>query len=941
LTGTRKSILFNDEYKSGMKKTAAYLVTLCAVVAFWLDGLNAQSTIRGEVYDKNTGLSIVGATVFVSGTIIGTATEWDGTFQLKVESLPVQLEFQFTGYESTSLMVNDAKDKVLIQLETSITMLDVVQVSGSRISDKRRESPLTVESIDVLAIKESTSNDFYEGLGALKGVDLTTASMGFTVINTRGFNSTSPVRSLQVIDGVDNQSPGLNFSLGNFLGCPELDVVKVDLIQGASSAFYGPNAFNGVIDIQSKDPFLHPGLSADIKFGERNLFKTELRYAQVIKNANGVEKFAFKINGAYMSADDWKADNRAPTSQSATDETNPGGYDAVNVYGDENTSGQDYSAKELARLWPGLKIFNRKGYAETSLVDYKTENYKGNVGLFYKITPLIQANAGFNFGSGTTVYQGENRFRLDNIFFWQGKIEIKQENKFFVRGYITQEDAGDTYDIYATALQLQETAKLSDDWNTDYTRFWQSFRVPKVKKLEGYPNPWNYEQQEEVLAQNADSLFIWHGQTQASANLKSPNKPNFPFYEPGTFRFDSIFNIITSNYSNDPDHPGTKFYDKSGLMHFQGEYRWETRFADITTGANFRQYVPDSKGTIFSDTAGTVIRNSEYGIYAGLDKKLIPAKLKMNVTARLDKNENFDFVVSPAASFVYTPNVKHTFRLSFSSAVRNPTLADQYLNLNVGRAQLLGNISGYDSLITTASFVNYLNTLDKDTLDYFNEPSIQPEKVKSIEVGYRGSVTEKLWVDASYYYSFYTDFIGYKIGVTADFFPGNSYPYNARVYRISSNAQSEVTTQGFSIGGNYFVGTHYSFSGNFSWNVLNKKGTDDPIIPAFNTPEHKFNIGFAGRSMPVQLLGHQIKNVGFNVNYKWIEGFLFEGSPQFTGAIPTYDLLDAQVNWTAQRLGVTFKVGASNVLNKKQFQTYGGPRIGRLAYISFLYESKS
>ena len=112
---------------------------------------------------------------------------------------------------------------------------------------------------------------------------MTTASLGFVVINTRGFNSTSPVRSLQLIDGVDNQSPGLNFSLGNFLGASELDVQKVDLIVGASSAFYGPNAFNGVISMTTKSPFVHQGLSASMKAGERALFETAVRYAQAYK----------------------------------------------------------------------------------------------------------------------------------------------------------------------------------------------------------------------------------------------------------------------------------------------------------------------------------------------------------------------------------------------------------------------------------------------------------------------------------------------------------------------------------------------------------------------------------------------------------------------------------------------------------------------------------
>jgi outer membrane receptor protein involved in Fe transport len=90
----------------------------------------------------------------------------------------------------------------------------------------------------------------------------------------------------------------------------------------------------------------------------------------------------------------------------------------------------------------------------------------------------------------------------------------------------------------------------------------------------------------------------------------------------------------------------------------------------------------------------------------------------------------------------------------------------------------------------------------------------------------------------------------------------------------------------------------------------------------------------------MDLGGLTLKNWGFNINYKWIEGFLFEGSPQFTGFIPSYDLLDAQINYHARSINTTFKLGASNVLNNLVFQTYGGPRVGRLAYFSLLYEWK-
>ena len=121
---------------------------------------------------------------------------------------------------------------------------------------------------------------------------------------------------------MDNQSPGLNFSLGNFLGAPDLDIVTVDVIAGASTAFYGPSAFNGVISMQTKDPFQFTGLSASLKAGERNLTEFSMRWAAKVN-----EKFAYKINVFALKADDWEANNMDPTDISRDDATNPGGYE--------------------------------------------------------------------------------------------------------------------------------------------------------------------------------------------------------------------------------------------------------------------------------------------------------------------------------------------------------------------------------------------------------------------------------------------------------------------------------------------------------------------------------------------------------------------------------------------------------------------------------------
>ena len=232
----------------------------------------AQNTLNGTVIDKKTQETLIGASVIVVGENRGTSTDFDGKFEVTYNTLPITLEISYIGYEKSEIEILTPKP-IIINLSTDKLVLDLIQVTDTRLTKKLKESPLTVEAMDITAIIEAPSATFYESIGNLKGVDLTSASLAFKIINTRGFNSTSPVRSLQIIDGVDNQSPGLNFSLGNFLGTTELDTKGVEIVVGANSALYGPNAFNGVIDMSTKDPFMFPGTSYQLKMGERSLIE--------------------------------------------------------------------------------------------------------------------------------------------------------------------------------------------------------------------------------------------------------------------------------------------------------------------------------------------------------------------------------------------------------------------------------------------------------------------------------------------------------------------------------------------------------------------------------------------------------------------------------------------------------------------------------------------
>ena len=962
-----------------------------------------QIQIKGSIVDGITNETLIGANVILKESRKGTATNFNGKFVLIHDGeLPTVLSISYLGYKNKEIEINSTNTGK-IKLFADNKNLKEVKVIDNRITQKQKEAALTVESLDMIAIKETPSANFYDGLGALKGVDITAASLGFKVINTRGFNSTSPVRSLQIIDGVDNQSPGLNFSLGNFLGASELDIMKVEIIQGASSSYYGPNAFNGVISMTTLSPFVQQGLTVQYKLGSRNLFENSFRLAEKFTSKNGENLFAYKINVSYMQANDWEADNMDAVN-GTTIAQNPGGYDAINRYGDEDTDGNLNDVTENFNLnyftHPGLKKFHRTGYLESDIVDYATKNFKGQSSLHYMITPKTELIYALNYSTGTTVYQGDNRFSLKNIEFWQNKIELRQKDKFFIRAYRTQEDAGDSYDAVSTALRLQEFNQISNqDWYTEYKNNWRDqFKWEDIgwSTPELVFNPVTFQSEwffngspidinnwitmsDSVLNANTSLIIANHNIVRELTDSQTGR------LIPGTEAFKEAFNEITSKTATEG---GTGFYDKSALNHIHAEYFLiNDNLNKLKIGGNFREYQPDTKGSLFSDTAITgssqtaitsesfsgssfnpivgsliggstvvksynKIKNIEMGAYVGFERK--SKRGSFSTTLRCDKNENFELNFSPAVSLVLTPNEKDVIRFSLSSAIRNPTLADQYLYYNVGRAILIGNLNGHgtdyeENLVTIESLVNYYlpATLSKDSLKFFSVDPIQPEKARSAEIGYRTTLFNKIYLDANYYYTKYTDFIGYKIGAkfntTVDDSITGAYEIalpSIQAYRMAANAENTVTTQGASIGINYYLHPNYSLNGNYSWNKLNEKGTEDPIIPAYNTPEHKYNLGIIGRDIHLSEQNNIFRNFGFSINYKWVAEFKYEGSPQFTGVVPSYNLVDVQLSKRFTQIDATLKLGSSNVLNNKHYQVYGGPYIGRMTYFSILFDIK-
>ena len=99
-------------------------------------------------------------------------------------------------------------------------------------------------------------------------------------------------------------SPGLEFFDSQNSPINQIDVERVEVGVGPSSALYGPDVTSGVVHFISKGPFKHPGTSTGLIYGERNTFKVALRHG----GHNTNKTFGYKINSQYGSGNDFTLD---------------------------------------------------------------------------------------------------------------------------------------------------------------------------------------------------------------------------------------------------------------------------------------------------------------------------------------------------------------------------------------------------------------------------------------------------------------------------------------------------------------------------------------------------------------------------------------------------------------------------------------------------------
>ncbi len=956
---------------SGIIISRAFFLASALLISVIACAQESLIQISGQVIDATTRNPISEVSVQVKGTVTGTTTSNTGNFQLKTRTkLPFTLLFSYVGFQTQEFEVKSLGSELQIALVTQAVLGNEVVVTASRVPERILQSPVAIEKLDIRAIKETPAPSFYDALENVKGVQMTTSSLTFKVPNTRGFNIPNNFRFMQLVDGVDMQAATLGVPLGNAIGPTELDIASVEITPGAASALYGMNAINGMANLLTKSPFTHQGLSFYQKTGVNHvdgkdrdpsiLTETAIRYAHAFK-----DKLAFKVNFSYMQGTDWLSNTKTDQNPNNLNTANPAypelngennpAYDAWNRYGDENNNavtinGVNYNG--------GSKTFilRRTGYWEKDLVNPKVDNLKFDAALHYKLNENAELSYSYRVGKMDGVFQRGNKIQLDNVVVQNHKVELKGHN-YFVRAYMSVENTGDSYNLKPLSDNLQLTQLSNSAWGARFKTALQS--------------------------------QLNTGVDLATAMKYARGVADQGRVEPGTEAFDRLKDTITrinnwdhknAGISGAPATGGAWLLQKSRMYQLEGQWDLseKVKLFDLLVGADYRLYqvIPDGNNFVdFSrpvnernvpDKNGSFGENVTYnkvGGFVQVTKKVFHDKLKIFGSIRFDYNPEFKPIWNPRVSGVYEVAKNNFLRVTYQNGYRFPALFEALSFVNNGNVRRVGGLSyineglGYLENSYTLSSVNNFNAAvnkdvtagstqndaaikNKNVLEATNLDPTTPEKINSLEFGYKSVLfNSRLIIDFDAYSNNYSGFLGQvevsvpssgTVGTDAaaiDMLAANRAKQTR--YRVFTNARNTYHNYGSSLGVTYNFYKKFTISGNVNYNNISVNKTPDVFITAFNTPKWVTNLSFANREV--------VKNVGFNVVWRWQDGFSWE-SPLANGKIPAYQVVDAQVTYRVPKAKATIKLGASNVFNNRYIQYAAGPTIGGLYYAAFTFD---
>jgi len=334
----------------------------------------------------------------------------------------------------------------------------------------------------------------------------------------------------------------------------------------------------------------------------------------------------------------------------------------------------------------------------------------------------------------------------------------------------------------------------------------------------------------------------------------------------------------------------------------------------LTWGGQYRHDIVSSKRQWLVDRqTGEDIKTDQKGVYGQVDIPIIE-QVRLVGAARYDDHDRYDSQFSPKAAVLVSPVPDQTFRVSYNRAFKSPSVLQYgfyFPDFSAGIG-VFGNADGF--LIKNAAGTT-VRTI----------APIEPEKNDTWEVGYKGVLGDRLFLDVTGYRSNFKKFMSPLVVISNFLTPasagGPTYAYNAKTGTkyVGSNGQTDqialtyfnvgdAQITGTDIGLKFLVTPSIAINGTASLQQLDtikSKAGDPKEATAFNSPTTKFNLGMDFAN----LYNNQLR-AGFTVRY--VNGYRFLSGVN-NGKIPTFSTFDFTAGYKLPVSGTSINLSVQNL----------------------------
>lgn len=738
--------------------------------------------------------------------------------------------------------------------------------SVSKKEENVLEAPATVIVITEQEIINRGYQDVEQIFHDLPGFDISKGrGPSFTNLYQRGYRSVLTDRTILLIDGVEqNDLSSDNAPISRQY--PLSNIKRIEVIYGPASTMYGANAFLGVVNIVTKpnEEIIEKEVGINVHSGFSSM---NTKFMDAVVGVKG-KNISFSLTGRYHHTDGMDL--------SSYDSWNFN-HDDVDYFQGMNITGTDASG-----------IYNAERYINESRLDtlppndfYQITYNTDGVATDITLTDAGAAKANNLDDNGLNPEPNKNAIGMD-----------ASSDDWYIKGRIQVRD-------FTVAIETWKSDEGSAPWYTDNVLL---FRKNFTKWINWNSSFYvNYEKQVNSV------LFLSNLTSYRLHSINGgTNFERFRGYYNGSYSFHELATDVN------PVINTTYYYRTSNQMRNESRFLWSpSGKLDVISGIEFRSSLIQGdylkSAVLFPDETGSItgqeilgtdhFRSFDLGIYSQATVA-ITKDIRGVVGGRVDYNRirqhgGYGTVFNPRLALVYSPG-KFIFKSIYATAFKDASYLQKY-----------GTAPGRD----------------------IPNPTLQPEKVKNIEVSGFWKVNKNLSVDAALFYSLYSDVVGItEITLDDGTVTGQFQPIGEQqIHGVQTNAKYSIN--------------NYSFWANYSYINPTDKKLDLRIS---DIASHRINAGIDVRYF-------NRLNINFRTNYvsKRLTGSGTSGSQNENSSFDPYLLFHLTAGYNDFIEGLDIQFGIQNMFNEEYFDPgvrtavdpYAPmiPQFGRTFMIKVLY----